>query len=108
LELSGKADLILEDDERVAVVDFKLTSGEVGENHRIQLAVYSMLAEAAYGIPARVAFLYRIPDNQVFAVEVTTELQGAVTSAVARIREMENNQRYPPATTVRRRCAESE
>src|SRR5271166_138631 len=41
LGLSGKIDLLLEAEEEVAVVDFKLTSGEPGENHRMQLAGYS-------------------------------------------------------------------
>jgi CRISPR-associated exonuclease Cas4 len=53
LGLSGKADLLLTSSDRTAVVDFKLTSGDVGENHRIQLAGYGLLAEAIYGVPAR-------------------------------------------------------
>ena len=36
--LSGKLDLLLRGEKTAAVVDFKLTSGEVGENHRMQLA----------------------------------------------------------------------
>ena len=34
LGLSGKIDLLLEAAEEIAVVDFKLTSGEPGQNHR--------------------------------------------------------------------------
>lgn len=108
LGLSGKADLVLEADERVAVVDFKLTGGEVGENHRMQLAGYSMLAEAVYGRVAEVAFLYRIPDNRVFAVEVTAALREAVGKAVAGIRGMSETEVCPGATAVRKRCAECE
>ncbi len=108
LGLSGKTDVVLEAADRVAVVDFKLTSGEVGENHRMQLAGYSMLAELAYGVPAAVAFLYRIPDNRVFAVEITPELREAVVRAVAEIRQMGETQWCPPATPVRKRCAECE
>ena len=108
LGLSGKADLVLEAAERVAIVDFKLTGGEVGENHRMQLAGYSMLAEAAYGVPASVAFLYRIPDNQVFGIEITSELRRRVTLAVAEIREITETQLCPPPTSVRGRCVECE
>lgn len=108
LGLSGKTDLILEAADRIAVVDFKLTSGEVGENHRMQLAGYSMLAEKAFGLPAGVAFLYRIPDNRVFAIEVNKELRDAVLMAVARIREMVEHQWWPPATNVPKRCVECE
>lgn len=108
LGLSGKADLVLEAEDRVAVVDFKLTGGEVGENHRMQLAGYSLLAEKRSGHRARVAFLYRIPDNRVFAVEMTEHLRAAVMSAVQDIRETAERQWCPPATDVRGRCAECE
>ena len=69
--LAGKIDLLLEAEDEIAVVDFKLTSGEPGQNHRLQLAGYSLLAEAALGVPARRAFLYRIPDNRIFPEPVT-------------------------------------
>jgi CRISPR-associated exonuclease Cas4 len=108
LGLSGKVDLLLTSPDQTAVVDFKLTSGEVGENQRMQLAGYSVLAEAAYGVPARRAFLYRIPDNRVFAVEITEELRKAVTTAVEEIQRMGDTQWWPPPTPVRGRCVECE
>lgn len=108
LGLSAKTDLILQRQDSVAVVDFKLTAGEPGENHRIQLAAYAMLAEAAYKLPSPVAFLYRIPDNRVFAIEIGDVLRQAVTTAVERIREMELTQAVPSPTPVRKRCAECE
>lgn len=84
LGLSGKTDLVLQAADRVAAVDFKLTSGEVGENHRVQLAGYSMLAELAYGAPAAAAFLYRIPDNHVFVIEITQELRQQLCARLLR------------------------
>ena len=108
LGLSGKADLLLEAPGRVAVVDFKLTSGELGDNHRAQLAGYSMLAEAVLGVPAKRAFVYRIPDNRIFAVDITPELRAAVLAAVAAIRQMCNVEWCPPPTPVRGRCVECE
>jgi CRISPR-associated exonuclease Cas4 len=108
LGLSGKADLLLEAPGRVAVVDFKLTSGELGDNHRAQLAGYSMLAEAVLGVRAERAFVYRIPDNRIFAVEITAELRGEVLAAVDAIRKMCEVQWWPPPTPVRGRCVECE
>lgn len=108
LGLSGKADLLLEGPGRVAVVDFKLTSGEVGDNHRAQLAGYSMLAETVLGVPAERAFVYRIPDNRIFAVEITTELRREVLAAIDAIRKMCEVQWWPPPTPVRGRCVECE
>src|ERR1700689_364821 len=40
--LSGKLDLLLRGEKTAAVVDFKLTSGELGENHRMQLGGYAV------------------------------------------------------------------
>jgi CRISPR-associated exonuclease Cas4 len=108
LGLSGKIDLLLEATEEIAVVDFKLTSGEPGQNHRVQLAAYSMLGESACGRPARRAFLYRIPDNRIFAELVTDDLRLAVKSAVVNIRKMGQSQLCPEPTDVRARCVECE
>lgn len=108
LGLSGKVDLILESGHEVAVVDFKLTSGLPGENHRMQLAGYSLLAERTTGRQARRAFLYRIPDSQIFDVEITPELRAAVAGAVVEMRRVGLEQWCPPPTEVRRRCEECE
>ena len=106
--LSGKVDLLLEAEREVAVVDFKLTAGEVGENHRIQLAGYSLLAEAVSGRPAAKAFLMRIPDSRVFTVEIGAELRQSVREAVLRIREMAEKQSCPDPTSVLAQCRECE
>jgi CRISPR-associated exonuclease Cas4 len=108
LGLSAKLDLLLEAPEEVAVVDFKLTSGDPGQNHRLQLAGYSLLAEVAFGLPARRAFLHRIPDTHIFPVAITDELRSAVTRAVVDIRRTSESQLCPEPTEVRNRCAECE
>ena len=108
LGLAGKIDLLLEAEDEIAVVDFKLTSGEPGRNHRVQLAGYSLLAEAAFGLPARRAFLYRIPDNRIFSEPVTEELRQAVNTAVVDIRRTGESQWCPEPTEVRGRCVECE
>jgi CRISPR-associated exonuclease Cas4 len=108
LGLAGKIDLLLEAKDEVAVVDFKLTSGEPGQNHRLQLAGYSLLAEAATGLPTRRAFLYRIPDNRIFPEPIPEQLRRAVTTAVAEIRQTCDAQWCPDATAVRGRCVECE
>ena len=108
LGLSGKVDLLLRRGEDGAVVDFKLTSGEVGENHRMQLAGYAMLVEATMGLAVPVTFLYRIPDTAVFAVPVDEDLRGKVRAAVVAIRRLKETEELPEATEVRGRCVECE
>jgi CRISPR-associated exonuclease Cas4 len=108
LGLAGKVDLVLEAEHSAAVVDFKLTSGEPGENHRLQLGGYAMLVEAAFSRPVEVGFVFRIPDNRLFAIPVDDALRGRVLAALRGIREMGDRQLFPAATTVRGRCVECE
>jgi len=106
--LSGKLDLILEGDGEAAPVDFKLTTGPVGENHRMQLAAYAVLIEEALGVTVKRAFLYRIPDDEVFVVEVGSREKAAVAAAVEAIRRMDEMEMLPEATEMVARCRECE
>jgi CRISPR-associated exonuclease Cas4 len=106
--LSGKIDLLLEREDEAAVVDFKLTSGEPGENHRYQLAGYAVLVEAALKVAVGRAFLYRIPDDRIFEIDVGAEARGRVAEAVRSIREVEEREIFPEATRVRGRCVDCE
>jgi len=106
--LTGKVDLLLRGEGCGAVVDFKLTSGEVGENHRMQLAGYALLVEAVLGVPVRMAFLFRIPDSKVFPVAVTEELRRGAAETIRAIQDMRVTQELPAANAVRARCSECE
>lgn len=111
LGLSGRVDLALlrEETGEGAVVDYKLTSSEPGDNHRMQLHGYAMLVESAHaGVKVGRAFLYRIPDNRVFVIPIEDEWRRRVTAAVAGIREMVGEQALPAATSVRGRCEDCE
>ena len=106
--LTGKLDLLLRTEDYGTVVDFKLTSGEVGENHRLQLAGYAALVEAVYKIPVELSFLFRIPDNTVFAVPIVKELKEAAGRAVREMQRMRETQELPEPTSVRAKCVECE
>lgn len=108
LGLSGKIDLLLKGETEASIVDFKLTSGEVGENHRIQLAGYAALVESMLGLPVPTTFLFRIPDNQVFPIPIIGELQQRVTEIVASIQRLREAEQIPSPAPVRTRCAECE
>ena len=111
LGLSGRVDLALlrEDTGEAAVVDYKLTSGEPGDNHRMQLHGYAMLVESAYpGVTVSRAFLYRIPDDRVFVIPIEEEWRERVREAVVGIGEMVREQALPEATEVRGRCEDCE
>jgi CRISPR-associated exonuclease Cas4 len=108
LGLSGKIDLLLDMEQSAAVVDFKLTSGEPGDNHRLQLSGYAMLIEAALKLPVEAGFLYRIPDNRLFRIPITEDLRRRVRAVITGIRSVVEGEYFPEPTRVRARCTECE
>lgn len=108
LGLTGKIDLLLKGEKTASVVDFKLTSGEIAENHRMQLAGYAMLAEAALQVEVPITFLYRIPDNTIFPVAIEADFRGRVRRTVEAIQELRKKEELPEPTAVRGRCVECE
>ncbi len=108
LGLSGKLDVLLSRWDDGAVVDFKLTSGEPGENHRFQLAGYALLVEAKLKIAVRVAFLVRIPDEKVFEIPIDDALRERVRRALEGMKRMTETEVCPEATEVRGRCVDCE
>lgn len=108
LGLSGKLDVLLERWDDGAVVDFKLTSGEPGENHRLQLAGYALLVEAKLKIAVPTGFLVRIPDEKVFEIPIDEALRERVRSGLAAMKRMTEEERCPEATEVRGRCVDCE
>jgi CRISPR-associated exonuclease Cas4 len=108
LGLSGKLDLLIVTDKLCFPVDFKDIAGGVRANHRMQLAAYALLAEEAYGRPARTGFIYAIPTRQLLAVEIGQREREAVTSALGELRAMVTTSAFPEPTAVRARCVACE
>lgn len=107
LGVGGKVDLLLESENEAIPVDFKLTSGNPGENHRMQLALYALLVEEM-GLSVNRGLLYRIPDDRVYEVSLGAEVKDKVSRAVMEIRDMGIRELLPEATAVRARCTDCE
>ena len=108
LGLAGKIDLLLDENGEGAVVDFKLTSGEPGENHRAQLTGYAVLAERGLGLRVDRCFLVRIPDSRVFEIEIREADRVRICEMVSEIRRSMETEVLPAPTAVRGRCRECE
>lgn len=108
LGLAGKLDLLLEMPTEAAIVEFKLTSGEVGRNHRLQIGGYSLLVEAEMDKAVRSGFLYRIPDGRVFGIAIDETLRREVREAMDAMREVIAVGHLPEPTEVKKRCEECE
>lgn len=110
LGLSGRVDYLLVRNRvapggAAAIVDFKLTSGDVGENHRLQLGGYALLVEARLGLHVDEGFIYRIPDDKVFRIAINTELRERIREALRQIASMEE---LPEPTDQPARCEDCE
>lgn len=108
LHLAGKLDLLIVSRSACFPVDFKDTEGGVRRNHRVQLAAYSFLVEEAFGKPAREAFIYLVPTDDIVRVPIVPSDRGQVLAALATIRQMIATEDFPDPTPVRARCAACE
>jgi CRISPR-associated exonuclease Cas4 len=105
LGINGRPDCVLESGGEGVVIDFKLTPGEPGENHHLQLAAYALLAEEQLGLTVARGFLYRIPDDRVFEIAINEDLRQRLRAAIVAIRQFDE---LPGPTPVRTRCRDCE
>jgi CRISPR-associated exonuclease Cas4 len=105
--VSGKVDLVLVGGAEAIPVDFKLTAGDPGRNHDLQLAAYAVLLEESRGWTVRRGFVYRIPDARLFEISLGGH-RSRIAQAVEAIGQMERSECLPLPTEVRRRCEDCE
>lgn len=108
LGLQGRADLLLKIWGEAAVVDFKFTSSGLNRNIKLQLGAYSLLVESQMSLKTKVAFMFRIPDNEIIPVEIDQQLRDETIQAIKDIKKMILDERLPPPTGNRRRCVDCE
>lgn len=108
LGLSGRIDMAVRTHVGVFPVDFKDTEGPVRANHRVQLTAYAMLLEEYFDMPSSLAFIYRVPDDLVFTVEVGPVERDDVQRRLEAMRMAVQSEAFPEATSVRARCVECE
>jgi CRISPR-associated exonuclease Cas4 len=106
--LAGKLDLLIETADALYPVDFKDTTGPPRENHTWQLAAYGLLLAEAYGKPAPAGFIHRLPDDQVFRIDLPDSLTIEVRRALVEMTAAVESERIPSPTFVRERCEECE
>ncbi|MCC6395362.1 MAG: CRISPR-associated protein Cas4 [Bryobacterales bacterium] len=108
LDLSGRVDMLLQTPDSATVVDFKLTSGPPGDNHRMQLAGYALLVHHVLHLPVTTAFLLRIPDSTLFEIPIAPVLLERALHAIRQVRVMAESQILPDRAPNRPKCADCE
>jgi len=114
LGLSGRVDLAIATPSRAAnnaeafVVEYKLSEQKAGPHFALQLAVYALLVEEAWGIPVKKGFLYSIPLRKAEAVRITPQLKNKVVQTASLIRQIVDSEIIPSPPVSQRRCVTCE
>lgn len=117
LGVRGRCDLVLDapatdtGPRRVAPVEVKRSESGASPHHVIQLAGYALLLEDQEGLPAGSidrGFLRVLPDEDLLVVELDPPLRRAFEDALAAIRAMIDEERFPPPTKHRAFCPQCE
>jgi CRISPR-associated exonuclease Cas4 len=88
-------------------VDYKLAK-QASANHRLQLAAYALLLEAAGAPAVEIGYIYLIGRRKAIKVNLTDTLKQAVITQLNALRQMIEREQMPEATTVRARCSSCE
>jgi len=109
LGLTGLLDMVVVSKTELIPVEYKNSfNGEVGANHRIQLAAYALMLEEQWQLPVKRAFVHFIPLKQSEEVPIEATLRAKVARQVAGVRRMVEREALPDATKVRGRCTDCE
>ncbi len=107
LGLVGIVDEVVVTADEVIVVDYKMASW-AGENHRLQLSAYAILASESYARPVNVGYVYLLKTKQFEKIVIDSALRNSVHETIRLINRI-RFQEYMPAPTVQRnKCATCE
>ncbi|MDZ7305287.1 MAG: CRISPR-associated protein Cas4 [candidate division KSB1 bacterium] len=106
--LSGKLDMLVTTAQGRYPVDFKMTRGEIGENHRLQLSAYAVMVEEIFSCKVETGFIYLIPHRNAVVVPIDAALRRCLFDSLAEIRALIAAERFPGATPVQARCWDCE
>lgn len=108
LGLGGRLDLLIRRRCEAIPVEFKNTHAPPALHHKYQLAAYALLAEDAFGLPVRRAFVYRIPLKAAHEVAITPAMRAYTRRVLGEIRGAVAAERMPEGTRRLGRCVECE
>jgi CRISPR-associated exonuclease Cas4 len=106
--LSGKLDLLIETETELYPVDFKFTRGRPYRNHVYQLGGYSIILEDRFRTVVEKGFVYLILQGDVVVYEMTEDIKKDCIQALAEIRKMIEEEKFPEAPPQRAKCADCE
>jgi len=106
--LAGRLDLLIHSGACRYPVEIKFTSQPASLNHRLQLAGYALLLEAAFGVPVPHGYVVRLPDNTVDKVEIDGPLRELTWRTIQAVRVTIRRERMPGRAAMVARCHDCE
>jgi len=101
-------DLLVETENALYPVEYKLSFREAMLNAKVQVAVYSMMLKEQAEKDVTTGFVYCIPTNRVYEVSITDSLCALVYECMDRIRSLIEKEQRPEVSRPRPWCLECE
>ncbi len=105
--LSGQIDEVVETDNELIPVDYKLAR-QAGYHFKVQLAAYALLLEDNFPKQVSRGYIYLIPPRKAVEVQITGRLRSDVRRALDEMRTIVDREQIPPPTKWRQRCVDCE
>lgn len=108
LRFHGKVDILIETKEandkgqRFFPVECKDTDRGIHNNIKYQLVAYGMALEEMTGTPVEEGFIYIIPENKVYSIELTIVLKNFVRKIVSMIHKIVDDEEFPDPRSQKR------
>lgn len=109
LGVRGRVDLVLRRGEEAWPVEYKLSRALAEADHfKVQLAMYAILLEEAWGVRCRSGFLYSLSQRRAQEVAITAKLRKQALAIAAEIRAAVAGEQTPGPTPRPARCVNCE
>jgi len=102
--LHGIVDWVLETDDEVFVVEYKINPKPNSLGHRLQLCAYAMLAQEHYKKPCKKGFL--VSDKTSYEIDITKDLVDKVIEVTKEIRQMLTKAVKPDSAAAEHQCVQ--
>lgn len=104
----GIADMLLETDSYLYVVEFKISQLKPVKGHILQVAAYAIAAEEQFQKPVAGVYILYGDKGKTFEVQLSAELRQQVAITVSRISSLLNGSSMPDSAASAEQCGQCE
>ena len=106
--LHGRPDALLETENAVYPLEFKLGDSKPASGHLLQVAAYALLAESVRGKPSPAGFILYGERGKTLRVEMDTRMRGKVMKACANLKQALEKGLLPVSAASAAQCTQCE